>query len=262
MSYPGLSKERGKLIVRLQSAKTRRREAKVWVEGVRVVEEALDSGVRPQFVLVSSRLDSTSRGVELRHRVEVDVLDIVSVSDAELGELSNTEQHQGIAIVCREPNHDLPGLYGPNGPAHILVLDGVQDPGNAGTLIRTARAFGLSGVVALTGTVDLWSPKTVRSSAGAIFHLPTCRVEAEEFLGWVRRGAGLLLADAAGRDVSEIGTSGPWALVLGGEGRGVASYLRSEGGELVSVRMPGGGESLNVGIASGILLYALTRSTP
>ncbi len=254
-----LSQRRAALVRRLRKRRTREREASVLVEGVRAVGEALGARVAARFAVVSPKLAASSGGGALRDLLAHRGVETHSVDDAELADLSDTEHPQGVLLVCEEPASSL-GVLSSEG--RYLVLDAVQDPGNAGTLVRAAAAFGLDGVIALEGTVDLWGAKAVRASAGMVFRIAPASMTVGEFLDRMPNdGLGILIADARGRDVAELVGNGGWALVLGNEGSGPRTEVTRAGGERVSVPMPGPAESLNVGMAGAILLYALTRET-
>jgi TrmH family RNA methyltransferase len=167
-------------------------------------------------------------------------------------------------LVCREPVNGLDDLAraqtGSGGRVRLLLLDGVQDPGNAGTLVRAAAAFALDGVVALDGTVDLFNPKVVRASAGCVFRIPLVHESWVRFGAWLGRiGARVIAADAGGEDVAAWRPSGSWALVVGSEGAGVRAEISRAASASVRVPMPGGVESLNAAVAGSILLYMMTR---
>lgn len=145
--------------------------------------------------------------------------------------------------------------------ATVLVLDGVQDPGNFGTMLRTADALGAAFVACLPGTVDPWNPKAVRAAAGSSFRQPAVQIDPEPLAEWLRaRGFALLGADAAGEPVEAAPLPPRSALVVGNEGTGLAPRTRAVLDRLVSVPIRGDAESLNVAIAAAILLYVLTRS--
>jgi len=252
-----LSQRRAALIRRLRTRKTREREGLVLVEGVRAVGEALDAGVGLRLVVVSSRLDATPEGSQLRARLTEAGIEVDEVTNAELGELSDTRHPQGVLLVCAEPT----ATFRISAEGRYLVLDAVQDPGNAGTLIRAATAFGLDGVIALDGTVDLWSAKAVRASAGMAFRMPIQSMSAGALVERVSAGdVELLVADMRGPSVPDRSTGG-WLLVVGNEGSGPRPEVLAAAATKVSVPMPGPAESLNVGMAGAILLYALTSST-
>ena len=250
-----LSQRRERLVARLRAAKTRAREHAVLVEGVRAVSEALDAGVDVDFAVTSPRLHATKAGARLAERLED--RDVVTVDDQELEHLSDTERPQGVLLVCEEPDAGLDRVVR---GGRYLVLDHVQDPGNAGTLVRAAVAFGLAAVVCLDGTVDPWGPKTVRSSAGMIFRIPVVRAGAQEAADRLAaEGVPLFVSDADGRDVADHRRAPSFALVVGNEGAGVRAELLARADERVSVGMPGPAESLNVAMAGSILLHVLTR---
>lgn len=262
-----LSRNKERLLARLKGGRSRAREGLFVVEGVRGSEEALARGADVRFGLCSPRLQHTDRGLRLARRLEREVGEILWVEEDALEAVSHTDAPQGVLLVCGEPRHALGDLDSPSGegsgtaPLHLLVLDGVQDPGNLGALSRAAAAFGLHGVVALPGTVDPWNSKAVRASAGACFAIPIVRPEVDEFLGWCAlRALPLLVAEMKGVPV-ESGPGTPWALVIGSEAEGPSAAVREAASSAVSVPMHGPVESLNAAVAGGILMFALTRGS-
>ncbi|MFP4624013.1 MAG: TrmH family RNA methyltransferase [Gemmatimonadota bacterium] len=251
-----LSRSEEKRIRGLARRKNREAEGLFLAEGVRVVEELLGAGVVPRLAVVSSSLEDTERGVRLAARLPAAV-EVRHVSASELKALSDTSTPQGVLVVAETPGASLAALA-PAGPSVVLVLDGVQDPGNLGTLGRAAAAFGCDGLVYLPGTVDPWSPKAVRASAGAVFRIPVVAATVEGLDGWrARHGYVLAGADAGGEPVGPLGER--VALVVGNEGAGLTGAVAARCDRFVSVPMRGGTESLNVAVAGGILLYELTR---
>jgi TrmH family RNA methyltransferase len=249
-----LSQRRSQLIGRLRHRRTRVREGLVLVEGVRAVGEALAAGADISFACVSPRLEQTAEGTALRERLEGVTREVTALDDDELAALADTEHSQGVLLICREPQGDPENVEG-----SVLVLDAVQDPGNVGTLVRAAVAFGVNAIIVLDGTADPWSPKAVRASAGMAFRLPLHPLPVDELLELLRRtGTELLIATAGGLDVRRVTVGERWALAVGNEGAGVRSRLRVAGAREVAVRMPGPAESLNAGVAGAILLHALT----
>ena len=179
------------------------------------------------------------------------------VTDAELEKLADTQHPQGIIAVVRAPRWTLSDIKVKMGP--VLVLDGVQDPGNTGTMLRTALGLGAAGIIALPGTVEVTNPKVMRGSMGAVFRLPWVDLGADEFLAWVRKEKVTLLAAATDGDpISGMEIRLPAAIVLGNEGAGLSPEIRSAG-RAVSIPISRGTESLNVAVAAGILLYEVTR---
>jgi TrmH family RNA methyltransferase len=258
-----LSKERVKLVERLRNPRLRTREGQFLVEGIRGVREVLVGGLTPEvrFTVVSPRLGRVRGGSELRSLLLASGLPIVEISDRELETLSDTEYPQGVLMVVKEPPGALDRLTDEPVP-RVLLLDGVQDPGNAGTLIRAARAFGLTGVFALEGTVDPFNSKVVRASAGALAHLPVVRLPWAEVSQWLQdKGVPLLVADAAGEDVRGVALGPPWALAVGNEGAGPRRELMEGAARILAVPMDPGVDSLNAGLAGAILLFALGASS-
>lgn len=251
-----LSQRRTAIIGRLKSRKTRQREGLVLVEGVRACAEAIAAGASVSFGITSPRLDTTEAGAALRRTL--DGHDVESVEDEDLARLADTRTPQGVLLACREPTTGLDELEG----RRFLVLDAIQDPGNVGTLIRSAVAFGLDGVVCLDGTVDPWSPKAVRASAGLVFRCAVVLASAPAALARLAElDVPILVASATGGRASEGGAAGAheFALVVGNEGAGVRPDVRAAAGAEVSVRMTGPVESLNAGIAGSILMHTLSR---
>jgi len=255
-----LSRAKEKLVGRLRSSRMRPREEMVLVEGPRTVRDVLDSGARVRFALVTPSFRDSDEGRSLEELLREAGATVESVEDEELEDLSDTESPQGILLVCEEPTLSLEDLLG-RAPGRFLVLDGVQDPGNLGTLVRAARAFALDGVVALEGTVDPWNPKAVRASAGSSFHVGVVKAPWSEVAPGLRKtDVQLLVAEAGGVDVAKVEPPSRWALVIGNEGRGVRNEVRAAAERVVTVPMPGGAESLNAGVAGAILLHSLARA--
>lgn len=253
-----LSQRRAKLLKRLHVNKLRAREDLVLVEGVRAVDEILDAGASMSFFVVSPRLESTEAGRALRVRLEGEAVDVVEISDAEMADVADTEHPQGVAAVADEPRASLETVVRPR--ARLLVLDALQDPGNVGTLVRSAVAFGFDGVVTLDGTTDPWGSKAVRAAAGMTFRIPTVRAKAGETLEALRRAGLPILAASAEGSAGVERPPGGFALVVGNEGGGVRPELREAADETVAVAMSGPAESLNAGIAGSILMSQFTRN--
>jgi TrmH family RNA methyltransferase len=182
------------------------------------------------------------------------------VSAAELDALADTEQPQGIVAVVEPRAWSLDDVATPAGSV-VLVLDAVQDPGNVGTMLRTALALGATGTVALKGTADLNNPKVLRGSMGAAFRLPAVVTDADALIAWVRaRGVELVVAAVDGEPIGRVRRGGtPLALVVGNEGAGVSPALGAAASRRIAIPLAATVESLNVAVAAGILLYEVTR---
>ena len=259
VAHVGLSQRRARTVARLRISKSRRKEELVLVEGVRAATEALDAGARGRFAVTSPRLQQTSGGAALDTRLAAMDLELHTVDDAELSELADTERPQGIVLICSEPRASLDLV---ESGARLLVLDGVQDPGNTGTLVRASVAFGLDGVIALEGTADPWAPKTVRASAGMAFRIPVIQARVLDAIAVLQHaGVPLRVAATGGEPVAADESRAGFALIVGNEGAGVREELRDAASSTVSIPMSGPAESLNVGMAGSVLLYELTKES-
>jgi TrmH family RNA methyltransferase len=251
------------LIRDLHRRRGRERRGLALAEGVRLVEEALDSAVILRGAAAAPALESTTRGKALKATLLTRGVQVEDLTDAELEELADTEHPQGIIAVIEPKRWTLSDIR-MNPGATILVLDGVQDPGNVGTMLRTALGLGAAGLVALKGTADLTNPKVIRGAMGASFRLPAVTAAPDEFVAWVRlQRAQIWVADAAGetgdRLLARRADRPAVALVVGNEGAGVGSSIDAAADRRIAVPLTRGVESLNVAVAAGILLYEVTR---
>jgi TrmH family RNA methyltransferase len=243
----------------LRRRKARERQGRFVTEGIRAVEELLAAGLPVDGILAAPSLDATPRGAALRAAAHERRIPLVDVTEAEFVSAAETESPQGVLAVAPVPARTVAELRLP-AVARVVLLDGVQDPGNTGTILRTAAALGADAVLALPGTVDLWNAKVVRSAMGALFVRPAVSCTWDE-LDRLRADQHLTVwgADAGGTPVEAVtaGSTMParLALAVGNEGNGLSAGLRTRVDRLVSI--PIATESLNVAVATGILLHAL-----
>ncbi len=239
-----------------QDARFRRKTQRFVVEGVRLAEEVLRAGLRPLHVFwVPAALSPRGYAmVETWQRQDVPVREVAAhVMEA----MSATETPQGLLLVL--PWLTLPW---PAALRWVLVVDGLQDPGNLGALLRTAWAAGVQAVALLPGTVDPWSPKVVRAAMGAHFHLPLRRLDWAEWEA-LRAQVHLYVAEAhEGEPYTQVDWRFPLALAVGSEAHGVREPVRRHAQERVSIPLCPGVESLNVAVAAGILLFYLRDRYP
>lgn len=239
----------------LHRRKERRAAGECLVEGRRVIGELLGEGRPLRLVLYTEESASDPAGEELIERARSAGVEAERVSERELRGLAGTVTPQGWLAVASIPAWDWSDLD----ESRLLLLDGVSDPGNVGTLIRTAEALGVGGIVALPGTADPWNPKVVRAAAGSSFRVPMVEApwtEARERLREWRTPVWVAASD--GQPLSR-GDGPPTrvALVLGNEGRGVSPDVRAAAERVVAVPMTGRVESLNAALAGAILLDRL-----
>jgi RNA methyltransferase, TrmH family len=243
----------------LRRRKSRERHSLFVAEGVRSVEELLRSGLVVRGVLMAPQLDGAPRGESLRRNIAERGVEATPVTEAEFRSAAETESPQGVLAIAEIPSHSLGDL--PEGSAlRVLVLDAVQDPGNVGTIIRTAAALGADATVVLPGTVDPWNAKVVRSAMGAGFHHRVLTSSLEELSAFLSdRNIELWGADAAGEPVGTTPAPARLALAVGNEGAGLSSSIRERAARLVSLPISPAVESLNVSVATGILLHELGK---
>ena len=240
----------------LQRRKARERSGKFVAEGVRTVEELLKSGLTIEGVLASPTASENSRSQALLDHARDAGVAVVSVSESEFVSAAGTDAPQGVLAVARAPERTLDSL--PATGLRVLVLDGLQDPGNVGTILRTAAAFGLSATIALPGTVDLWNAKVVRGAMGSHFVHPTLACSTAALAPFLReRGIPLWGADASGTPIPEVRVPAQWALVVGNEGAGLSPATQALVADTLALPISTLVESLNVAVATGILLFAL-----
>ncbi len=242
----------------LHRRKARERRGLALAEGVRLVEEMLAAGVPCKGAVVGPTLEATPRGAVLLQALRDAGVAVEHLSDEQLDEVAATEQPQGIVAVYEPRAWTLDAMMvAPKKP--VVILDGVQDPGNVGTIARTALAFGAAGIVALPGTVDLTNPKVVRAAMGALFLVPHLHADDVATFAWLKQHR--VAPWATTMDGEPLGTapSGPIALLLGNEGAGIRPELLGQAEKHVAIPISPDAESLNVAIAAGILLYQVTR---
>lgn len=245
----------------LQRRKARERRGLVVAEGRRLVEDALHAGAKLAALLVADDVGDQVAGLleeAVRKGVEAEI-----APRREFDALADTETPSGVLAVVEWRPLALEEVRRPDlGRQRALVIDGVQDPGNVGTMIRTAYALGAWLTVALDGTADVRGPKVVRGSMGALFRHPVAAATFEEWRAFAARaGIATWLAAADGEPADKLApVVGSIALVIGNEGQGVREDWRRHEHRAISVPMRPGAESLNAAVAAGILLFELSRA--
>ncbi len=231
----------------------------VAVEGFHLVEEALASEISVQTIFVAADQQSLLNTLSIPPSVEVLAL------PAPLLEASvTTESPQPIAALIAPPVWQWPSLLGVPTPL-LVVLAGVQDPGNLGTILRSAEAFGASGAILLHGTVSPWNPKVLRASAGSVFRLPTMAASAEKCFHQLAQAGIPAVAAMPREEAAESrcdALTPPLAIVIGSEGAGIPPEVASLCAHSVTIPCPGPVESLNAAVAASILLYEASRVRP
>ncbi|HLR92661.1 MAG TPA: RNA methyltransferase [Atopostipes sp.] len=240
---------------KLSLKKERVKQQAYLVEGFHLVEEALEYK-KDKVKQVIIREDLLEDENFLRLEIEEERLVIITINIAD--EMSQTETTQGIFAELEIEPLNFPSSI--NGP--ILLLDAVQDPGNVGTMVRTADAAGFQGVFFGKGTVDLYNPKTLRGAQGSHFHLETYEGDLKDFILQFREEGYPVFGTALNEDAvsyKEVFVDEPFALVVGNEGAGINEAIIHELDQNIFIPMHGQSESLNVAVAAGILMFHLTN---
>lgn len=245
----------------------------IGVEGRKIVEEALRSGLQCEALLVSESAEDDARSVLAAASESESGISsgrVLRTTDKLFASASGTETPQGIAGLFRQPEWTLEDVL--RGPSEmrqsaplVMVLAGLQDPGNVGTILRSAEAFGATGLVATRGTADPWSPKALRSSAGSALRLPVLRAMAVPILlaqlkiAKVRLYATTSHETANATAIATGDLRDSIAIFVGNEGGGLPAEIVNSVDGILTVPLVGGTESLNAGIAASIFLYEAAR---
>jgi TrmH family RNA methyltransferase len=247
-----------KLTSQLLSTRKVREDLKSFViEGVRLAEEAVNNHWQPQFALWSAQLNE--RGKQILNQLDQLQIPVEEIPIPMMSKISDTKTPQGLLMVLNQKTQALADNLN-----FVLALDGVRDPGNLGTILRTGSAFGAQGVILLPGCADPFSSKVLRSAMGAHFRLPIFNYSVDEFevvcKTRTRSAMKILLADMDGAQPCwTVDLQQPLALVIGGEAAGASAQLYTIADGKVRIPMPAGSESLNAAVAASILLYEIMR---
>ncbi len=241
----------------LSSAAYRRETGLFVIEGARLCEDAVRSRIAIETALFSARArEQYGETVQAIERVCVQGLDI---SDALARYLGDTDSPQGVFCICRMPS--LEGVLTPDGV--YAALERIQDPGNLGTMIRTAEAFGLNGIVLSNGCCDPFSPKVLRSSMGGVFRLPLFAVEDLAATLSALQGQGFrsfaCVVDASATPVQQVSFGKGSICVIGNEGNGLTAETVAACSMPITIPMAGRAESLNASMAAGIVFWEMKR---
>jgi TrmH family RNA methyltransferase len=231
------------------------------VEGINLVSEVISSGLPVEFIMASDAW-LRERGELMRDCIDSPDITVCEVPSALFERITDADSGVGVLAVVRMLKEDRTILDGLAPDDNILVLDRIQDPGNMGTMIRTAVAAGYRLIVAAKGTVDIYSPKVLRATAGMVFEIPFIQAQDEDDLLDILRRSGrrtVVTVPSGGRVYYEEDLSGGIALIIGNEGNGASDRLISDADVRVTLPMRGNIESLNAAVAAAILMYEAVR---
>jgi TrmH family RNA methyltransferase len=260
MKISSPSNPRVKELVNLKNKPLKGRPPFYLIEGLHLLETAISAGVLILEIFFTSDFSLSGKGRRILKALSKKTIQMCEVSENIMRKLADTATPQGImALVAHTPLtlSDLPMKKDPL----LTVIDGIQDPGNLGTIIRSSDAAGADGVILLPGTCDPFLPKVIRSTAGSIFHIPVLQEDPPGLVKWLReRGIRLAVTSASsGESVFHAKLRGPIALLFGNEARGVGEGLRRSADVLLRIPVYGKAESLNVASAAAICIYEAVR---
>ncbi|HLO35457.1 MAG TPA: RNA methyltransferase [Candidatus Deferrimicrobium sp.] len=254
-----LTNPRVKAAVRLRDRRDREATGLTIVDGAREILRALDAGIRVETTFLAEDLlrtaDAFAAADRLRHRPST-----IPVSPAVLAKVAFGERSEGIVAVVEPPRATLDGLVLPPDPL-VVVLEGVEKPGNLGAVLRTADGAGAHAVIVADPRTDPFNPNAIRASLGTIFALPVVAATTAETVAWLAERGILPMATIVGAAAAwtAVDLTGPVAIVLGSEADGLTAAWRNPAVTPISIPMHGVADSLNVSIAAAVILYEAVR---
>ncbi len=249
-----------KEIKALHQKKHRDSQGMYFVEGIRFVSDAVDNGQVIIKAVISDKLESLNGGELLISKLSEVCSDIYNVADKLFKEISDTQSPQGALAVLKKQTAEI-GEALSEGKS-MVVLDSLQDPGNVGTIIRTADAAGVSAVLMTRGCVDVYSPKVLRSTMGSVFHIPI--IEDLDIINTIQllksKGYKVIASHLHGQNnYYDEDLTCKSAIIVGNEANGISEETAALSDKLVRIPMPGRTESLNASVAASIMIYELVR---
>ena len=245
---------RVKALIGSRGVKERKNAGQFVAEGLQCAREALVAESGPRIETLYLNANGRNKVEEFTDLLQFNTVD---VSDEVMKQMSETITPQGIIAICTIPVTQLDSIT-LDGSRTFIYLSEVQDPGNAGTILRSADAFGMDAVITSPGSVDMYSPKVVRSTAGSLWHIPVFQSIAVEEL--INKGVrGFSLGATGSKSLKDYTPSGDTVAIFGNEARGLTTSNNLTGIETVNIPMPGNAESLNLSAAASIVMYHLSN---
>ena len=245
---------RVKALIGSKGAKERREQGLFVAEGVQCAREALATHEGPELKL----LYATQAGLSKIAELDLNSIEIVEVSEAVMKAMSDTVTPQGLISLCYKPEPEFSELKA-TGKSRFIYLHEIQDPGNAGTILRTADAMGISAVITSPDSVDMYSPKVVRSTAGSLWNVPVYEgISFDRVAAQFPSAQKLLLSSHARTSITELSIPGDCIAIFGNEARGVDAATLGASVTEVTIPMAGRAESLNLSAAASIVMFTLS----
>lgn len=258
MELTGLQNPLVKETAELKQKKYRQLRQQFLAEGLRTCEDAVACGFAEMLFYQQTE---DKRTIKLLEAAAAKNIKLVCVSEQVMKKVADTETPQGIIAVCKMQSTSMEDLLASG--KMLLVLDRVGDPGNIGTMLRTADAAGIGGLILLKGCADIYSPKTVRSSMGSLFHLPVLAgIEEGKFVSSTKKAGYQLLVtalDSTAESLYKADLKGRIAFIMGNEANGASDTLLREADKKIYIPMQGRAESLNVAMAAGVVMFEAMR---
>jgi TrmH family RNA methyltransferase len=245
---------RVKALIGSKGSKERREQGLFVAEGVQCAREALATHEGPELKL----LYATQAGLSKISELDLNSIEIVEVSEAVMKAMSDTVTPQGLISLCYKPEPEFSELKA-TGKSRFIYLHEIQDPGNAGTILRTADAMGISAVITSPDSVDMYSPKVVRSTAGSLWNVPVYEdISFDRVAAQFPSAQKLLLSSHARTSITELSIPGDCIAIFGNEARGVDAATLGASVTEVTIPMAGRAESLNLSAAASIVMFTLS----
>jgi TrmH family RNA methyltransferase len=246
---------RVKALIGSRGVKERSASALFVAEGIQSLREALTCQQGPAI----ETLYLSPSGIERITGLDVTEVNVVEVTDAVMQAMTSTVTPQGIVMVCSIPSYRLSDIS-ITPESFFIYLDRIQDPGNAGTILRSADAFGARAIITSPQSVDMYSPKVVRSTAGSLWHIPVFEsMELSTLLAEINNPECIVLSSHADESIVDFRASGPCVAIFGNEGAGTSSAELAITARTVAIPMSGQAESLNLSAAASIVMFTLSR---
>ena len=244
----------------IKNKRSKYKHAAFIVEGPHLIEMALTSGHKINTVFFTDSFRAKKDGQKILREIGKKADEIFEVTEQIMNKLADTETPQGIIATASYAEKNLEEIRFKSVPL-IVAVDGVQEPGNLGAIIRTSDAAGADAVVILKGTCDVFMQKTIRATAGSIFNIPIIYTGTDKFLKWLKSNGIMLIATAldSGKSIFDAGLKKPIAFVFGNEAHGVSSEIKRKADLILKIPIYGKAESLNVSASAAVCLYEAVR---
>ena len=231
-------------------ARLRRSEMKIVLEGNRLINDALERGANPEFALYTP----DNADYDLIAKLQNKRCELIPVSDEVLKHVSDTQQSQGILGIFFIPKPPIP-----KNPSRVLIMDSIREPGNMGTILRTAGAAGVELVILSTGSVDPYNPKALRAGMGAHFRVPIVEAEWNEIQGFCEDMTVYATRASAEQRYTDVDWTQAWAFIVGNEAHGISKRAARVAQSDIAIPMASSTESLNAAIATAVILFEAQR---